>query len=513
VERRADDINGALSRYVSRLSSALVLVSYMVGPASGAEDWKTTAGIHVDATLTDNVNLAPAGDQQTDFYTTITPRFGIQHDGPRLKLNASISPSIVLYAQQPPNNVLYGNLAAIANLEAINKFFYIDAGAFESQTFLSPFGATPSNLGVNTANRTELRTLTLSPYIKGVTGSGMSYVLRNNNVWTDTNSSLSGQTYFQEWVGHLDQTRGVYSFGADYDYQYTTYPDQNPLTTQLARIRLGYQVDPELGLQLRLGYQTNNYFLSQPDNVIYGVGFDWTPTPRAQVSGYWEQQYFGGSYLLSASYRRRMTAFNLSASRNASTYPQLVFTLPVGNTSALLDAALTARIPDPIERQAVVNQIIQQAGLPPTLTTPYNFNTNSVALIQQVNASVAFLGVHNSVIVSAFYSDSQNIAQPGTPLPAPLLNNSDYTSWGPSATYTHDLSGRSKLNLLAQWTETKSNIQPFIETTQAVVRLLITTALSAKTTGGLGARIYRTNSTGLSTVTEHAVFATLDHVF
>ncbi len=414
------------------------------------------AGISVSATATDNVNLAPPGQEEADFYFTITPRLGIQHEGPRLKLNATFAPSGLFYAsnsdsdhlgEQPhqPSPISRRSITSSTSTRA----------PVSSQTFLSPFAPQPANIGTITANRVETGTVTLSPYIKGVTDSGISYDLRNTNTWTDTSSSATDNVYFLGWTGHANQTRGVYSWGVDYEYQNTSYQAQNPLTTQLARLRLGYQVDPELGLQLRFGYQKNNYFVAQPDNYIYGLGFNWTPSPRAQVSGYWEQQYFGGSYSLNASYRRRMTAFTLAASRYASTYPQLLFTLPPGSTASLLDAALTARIPDPTERQAAVNQIIQQTGLPPTLLTPYGYYTNSVALVQQATASVAFLGTHNSVILSAFYVDSQNIVQPGVALPTPLVNNSDFTSWGPSASFSHDLSPKSKLNLLASWTRNK----------------------------------------------------------
>jgi uncharacterized protein (PEP-CTERM system associated) len=485
----------------------------MVGPASGAEDWKVTTGINVNATATDNVNLAPPGREEADFYFTITPRLGIQHEGPRLKLNAIFAPSVTFYAQHSENDNWANNFAAFANLEAIKNFFYIDASASVSQTFLSPFAPQPANIGTITANRVETGTVTLSPYIRGVTDSGISYDLRNTNTWTDTSSSATDNVYFLGWTGHANQTRGVYSWGVDYEYQNTSYQTQNPLTTQLARLRLGYQVDPELGLSLRFGYQTNNYFVGQKENYIYGLGFNWTPSPRAQVSGYWEQQYFGGSYLLNASYRRRMTAFTLSASRYASTYPQLLFTLPPGSTASLLDAALTARIPDPTERQAAVNQFIQQTGLPPTLLTPYSYYTNSVALVQQATASLAFLGAHNSVILSVFYVDSQNIVQPGVALPTPLVNNSDFTSWGPSASFSHDLSPKSKLNLLATWIETKSNVQPFIESTSAYVRLSVSTQLGPKTNGTVGVYRNRFASSVAPTAVQNAVFAALDHVF
>ena len=62
-----------------------------------------------------------------------------------------------------------------------------------------------------------------------------------------------------------------------------------------------------------------------------------------------------------ASNRLRRFATNLSASRSVATYPQLILQLPAtGNVSGLLDAILTARFPDPVERAQQVQDLIDR---------------------------------------------------------------------------------------------------------------------------------------------------------
>ena len=65
--------------------------------------------------------------------------------GARLKLNGSIGATATLYAGQTENNSFAPQCESDGKLEAIENFAFVDAQASVSQTFLSPFGAQPSN--------------------------------------------------------------------------------------------------------------------------------------------------------------------------------------------------------------------------------------------------------------------------------------------------------------------------------------------------------------------------------
>src|SRR5213079_2192393 len=95
-------------------------------------------------------------------------------------------------------------LAAAANLEAIEKFFYVDAYASVYQTYINPFGPRPpDNINV-TGNRTTARTLALNPYFQGVVAHDITYLLRNNNTWTNANNSQLNNARTTEWIGHAE---------------------------------------------------------------------------------------------------------------------------------------------------------------------------------------------------------------------------------------------------------------------------------------------------------------------
>ena len=71
------------------------------------------------------------------------------------------------------------------------------------------------------------------------------------------------------------------------------------------------------------------------------------------------------------THRNPFTAFSVNASRNITTYPQQLFAAPAGgDIAALVDAAFTTRIPDPVQRAQAVQDFLRANGLPSTLAEP-----------------------------------------------------------------------------------------------------------------------------------------------
>ena len=99
------------------------------------------------------------------------------------------------------NNRFVNTLSALANLEAVENFFFIDARASISQQFLSPFGPTPTDLSTATSNRTNVTTLGVSPYIRGAFGAtGMTYLVRNDSYWTTRERFREGPASYSNYA-------------------------------------------------------------------------------------------------------------------------------------------------------------------------------------------------------------------------------------------------------------------------------------------------------------------------
>jgi uncharacterized protein (PEP-CTERM system associated) len=269
-----------------------------------------------------------------------------------------------------------------------------------------------------------------------------------------------------------------------------------------------------------VGYENNDYTFSQSRDTIYGVGATWRPSPRTNLDARWEHRFFGSSYLFNFSNNTRLSTWNLSASRNITTYPQQIASIANVDTASLLNQLFLSSIPDPIQRQTFINQYIQQNGLPAFQATPVYFYSQTITLYEQATASVGLLGARNNILFTAYYIRQQPITAAGTELPGVLQPENNTTQVGFSASWSHSLSPNLSSSLSGNWYRTESNAAPgapgFSGTTrQGFVTATLTSPLTANTslTGGVRYQVLHTDPTFGSSYNEAAVFVGLSHQF
>lgn len=497
----------------------LILISLFASSAAADTPWKFGASIGAGATLTDNVFLAPSGQQQSDLVLNVTPTLTASLDAARLKVQASFAPTLYTYVQNPGSDYVANNLSAFASLEAAEKFFWVDAFARVSETYISPFASQPQNGASITQNRTTTTVLGLSPYIKSTTSSGVSYLVRSDSTYSSSNTSGLANSYGQNLLATADGPTGrPLRWGADYNYNYTSFQGQpSAFTLQLARFRLTYVVDPELSVTGDVGYEKNDYTLSGYEGAIYGAGFDWKPSPITNLYANLEHRFFGTAYTAGFNHRTRWTALTLNGSYGLQTYPQQ-FLVPAGNTRQVVDAIFQARIPDPIERQKAVNSFLQQTGLPPSLASPFTYYTNQIYTVNSVTATYAVIGTRNVLTFSAFWYKSTPITASGQALPSVFTSANEVRQSGGGISFSHQISAMTSAVISGNRVVTYSNSTnaasySSITSTQDTVVLTLSQQFSAKTSGSVGLRFVRFNSDIASSYTEHAILAGVLHTF
>jgi uncharacterized protein (PEP-CTERM system associated) len=449
-------------------------------------------------------------------------------DGGRLKLNGTLGANQLLCTGQSNSFAPAVNLAA--NLEVIDKFFFIDATASASTSFVSPFGPQPANLTIPTNNRYISETYSVSPYIKGVTAQKISYSLRDDNVWTPSStygdSSLkTPSTYYNNLTGQMSSSVGYWGWTLEYSRQYYDNGVNGvggASTLQTARAIATYQLDPQLSLSLRGGYERDN-FSTVPieQGVIYGAGMSWRPTERTSVDGFWEHHFFGSSYSAQVSHRLPNVALSANLARGLSNYPQLAFQIPGGVTVAqFIDAAFTTRIPDPVARAQAVAQFLAQTGLPPILISPLNFYTAQISLQQSASASAVWIGKLNTIGFTVFKSKSDVIAGTEAALPAGFQFATNSTQTGCGVNYSHRLSGYTNLVATATYIRTTPNggddTANNARTNNFNTLIGLNTQFSPKTSGSVGLSYFTFDSPGSSTTGTQStvsVYASISHTF
>jgi uncharacterized protein (PEP-CTERM system associated) len=494
---------------------AVVVATAHVAPAL-AGDWKSELALGARATLTNNVNLGPPGQEEADLYFTVTPSIRTSRQGARLQASLSYRPSLTVYASQADASKVANSLTATGKLEAVSDFFFVDASASISQTFLTPFGTQPPDIGSITENRAETYAASLSPYIKGRFGAAGTYELRNTTAWSATDSSLTEGSVYVRWSGRASAPLSQRASWSVQGSRSTNYFGENDgLYTDVVRALLTYRLAQDLSMTLRVGYEDNNYALNQnTTGAIYGLGATWTPTPRTNVTGFFEKRFFGTGYNFSATHRHRRTAISLYGSRDVRTYAELLFELPPGDTRTLLDALLTARVPDPTQREQAIDQFLLISGAPATLGVPTTYYSQRINLVENLGASLALLGVRNSVILSTYWLRNEPVSTlTGQPLPPEFATLERYITYGASANWSYRLTGRSRASFLVSRSYTRRIDVPEDDSTNTLARLELNTLLGPRTTGSIGVRWTQFDAALRNSYTEYAIFAAGNHVF
>jgi uncharacterized protein (PEP-CTERM system associated) len=482
-----------------------------------------TATIGLQETYTNNVNLNPSNVAKSAFVTEVTPYLGLRYNGPRAALIGDVSLPVVIYLpSDAANDKVYPTVNLLGDLTLVDDFLYLEGAVNVSQQFLSPFGAQPVSLANATDNRYRSIVYRISPFIKGRTGAGTEYQLRNDNVWTNLSGAPinTNNAHYTNFNAYAVNTQTTLGWRASLDYSDVHFDNDQPSTvTQLYRGTGIYTATEALQLSASAGWEQNEFQFTSSQDVIYGVGFVWRPSPVTRASADWDHRYFGSSYRVLLEHTTPLSEWRFDASRNVTTYPQQIASLPSGiNVAAFLNALFLPAFADATQRQQFVEQLIRDRGLPASLASPVNLYTNQTLLQQSYLASVALLGARNTVLLSAFWVKNQPITANGTPLPPLLSLGNDNTQTGGTVVWTHKLAPSINLVSSLEALRTVDNggaggVLAGSTTRQGAVRLGISSPITPQTTVYAGARYQTLQSDVAQDYTEAAGFVGLTYTF
>jgi uncharacterized protein (PEP-CTERM system associated) len=497
--------------------------SASTAPASSSEQqrrggWQIVPSIGVRGTLTDNVDQAPSGQAHSDFITEIIPGILIDGQGARVKLHLDYRMDNLIYARDSNRNNLQNNLDAFGTLEAIENFFFIDARAAIDQEAISPFGARPSNPTTVNDNRTETRTYQVSPYLRGRFGDVADYLLRYDYNDLTNKSDSAGDSQVSVLTARVNGTTrlSALTWTAEAIGQRADYSQSRDTEDDRARGIITYAFDPQFRVSATGGYERNDYItLEKTGNSTYGGGFDWAPTPRTRLHGDWERRFFGSGWNYTFSHHLPHLSIALSDVRDVTTDAQNRVGSP-GYTAAydLLFAALASSVPDPIDRASQVQQILNGGTIPPGLGLPADFVVGSPYVERRQQASVALLGVRNTLTLSV-YKSTRDILGLGEDAVLPPGFTPNTREWGTGAVFSHRLTAFTSLNASATWRETTATSGPEFTSRQLDTRLGVGTRFSRHTTGSLEYRYTRFegDASGASDYRENSLAAYLLYQF
>jgi uncharacterized protein (PEP-CTERM system associated) len=498
------------------IAVALVL-NLALSPHAVAARWIIDPRVTVRESYTTNASLGGPGG--ADFVNEVRPGIRLDGSGLRFRAHLDYEASALLYLRGTVEDRWANFLNASGTVEAVERFFFVDANAVVSQNFISPLGIQPIEISSGTENRTETRSFSLSPYVRGQFRQAFSYELRNRHTWTTSDANLLANAQTTQWNARAFSPIRLFGWALEYDQTRLVYDrlDRPERDSQLYRGRLYWQPNGEWLLSASAGRENNNYSLQGTRYYdIYGGALSWKPGPRTSVDLEYEQRYFGPYRRAHLFHRTRLTAWTLDYSRNASTYPQELLRLAPGNTAALLDAIFTARIPDPLERQAAVQQFLRTTGTPAFLANSLAFYTESIFLREALDASVGIIGVRNSITFTAFRSQSTRLSDtPGASTPDAFLPGDRIQQRGFSVRFSHRLAPFTTLSAAAIRTFTRQEEPVTPDSRNDYFSVSVDHTLSTKTTAfaGVSYTKFSSSQSGFGNSDAKSAFVGFTHHF
>jgi uncharacterized protein (PEP-CTERM system associated) len=489
-----------------------ILVSLAGGAA--AETWRFEPSLGVEETLTSNADLNNTTKHRNDFVTQLTHGFRVQKQVAHTSLNGFVALPVLFYARTgADNNKVEPNANLLGTWELVDRLLFVDGAIAVNQQYLSPFGARSDSLVNATNNRYTSQIYRISPYLKGDAGSEYSYELRDNNIFTNGNANVVTGAYTNELIGSFRRDPRPFGWAVEINRADTKFQGQDRQLTELARLRGLYQVDPQVQLSTSGGYEHNELLVESTDNVVYGAGIRWRPTDRTNFDANWEHRFFGSSYNVSFDHRAPLSVWSLSASRNITTYPQQLASLPGGtDVAGALNALFLSRVPDAAQRQALVNQLIVDRGLPAVLSNAVNLYTQQITLQQSLLATAGFLGARNTMFFSAYHQRNEPITGSGIVLPPFLSLFNNNTQIGGNLVWSHSLTPVLTLTGSVDGSRTES-LDQSATSKQGSVGATLTQTLSALTSVYTGIRYQVFHSNVSADYEEAAVFVGVNHRF
>lgn len=493
---------------------AALLATVACGAQAQKADLKPA--VQIKSITTSNVAFTTADLAQSDTVLIGTPRLDAVLTHPDYRLNANLSADLVTYVGHSRADRVLPQARADLNARLVDRWFYLDSSLSAGSTAFNPFGV----LDVDSAtvfNRAKLYQERISPYLDHQLAPDERVQARTDHTWTQNTSGTANSgaihSALNAQVLRYDLRPTPLGLSADAVRTASSYGGSatGDVTFETARVSPTYALTPTLEVFASAGRDLARYGSTRRSETLTGGGLHWTPSARDVLDARVEQRFFGTGWAVNATHRSPFMVLNANLVRQATTYSARIAALPAGaDVATLLDALLTTRIPNPVDRATAVQQLIAQQGLPTTLASATDLFSPTAQLQRAANVSMALLGVRHTVTMRLFYDRAEDLLGNDPP---PLLS-------GNLRQYGFTVNGNRRLqpDLAADLGYTRSRVVGFgpndgLSTTNRSVRFGLTHQLSLRTSVSAALRRLLVDSSAVADANQTALSFGLLHRF
>jgi len=267
--------------------AVVVGVLALAGPVA-AGNLTITPSIELRETFSDNIDLAPDGQDQSALTTEIVPGITLRSESARVTAALNAFPIIRHQTAGSDEGVsIAGDLAALGTVEAIEDLFFIDAQASISQQVLN------NKSSGSTADEDTIGVIRVSPYLRsrfgGFAEGEARYAL--SQVW------IGGQNDLGPFAVSDSTEHGVklsLDSGTDFSRlkweviaraSYDDRSDDDDVERWETGLVTEYAINRSISVLAGAGYQffDDGNPANDVDDPAWQIGFHWRPGPRTDL--------------------------------------------------------------------------------------------------------------------------------------------------------------------------------------------------------------------------------------
>lgn len=268
-----------------RLPLALAVTAGMSSATAG--EWRFEPTLDLSEVYSDNITLAPAGDEQDEFVTEVSPGFSLSGQGGRASLNMRYRLQNLFLASEASVGS-HHQLSAQGNVEVARELFFVDVRSSISQQVIDPNISQPLD-NINVGNRADVVTYGVSPYLKLRLGNYVDGEVRYaiDRVENESDSSISDAEttrYSAQLASGSNFSRLVW--GANFrreDMQRNSAPDS---LRESASASARYRLHQTFNVLAHAGYENNDIATTRDfeNGGYWSAGGEWLPSRHFTLS-------------------------------------------------------------------------------------------------------------------------------------------------------------------------------------------------------------------------------------
>lgn len=481
--------------------------------SAAARGYTLTPRLASTATVTNNIDHQGNGVVDGALILQVSPGFRFSSNAGRLRGFFDYALSGVSYIKSPVRDQFQNTLSAALTAEAVDNWMFVDFSSSIAQQAISAFGPQTVDGAQGQANRAEVWSVNVSPYIRGTIGDWLRYNGRLSVGATNTRKSSLGDatnSNLQLSVSGLN-SRSLLTWSLESTLQRQAFKQGRNTQNDTVRGVLRLTASDELQFNTNAGVDSSNLTSNASErHGVYGLGLIWTPTERTKLSAQRDHRFFGDAHSFSFEHRMARSVWRFVDSRDASSGTGQGSGSSQGTNYDMFYALFASQVPDPVQRQAYVLDYLRNAGLNPAANAVGGFLSSAVSVVRRQELSLVMTGVRDTVTLLASRIENRRLDSMSQ-VQDDLSTSDVVRQTGLSVSLSHRLTPQSSANVTLSQQKTTGALSTQSSTMRSILASWSAT-LGARTSVSLGTR-YVVFKALLNPYNEKALFANLNRQF